>query len=967
MTSPQILPPSIRPLPRHIFVRLAQAAVHLGHTRFARQACLAWLAAYPGDLPLNLLYAQVLMQEGHPEHALPVLRRLCQADPEYLDAVLARLEAEKRLKDQPKGKPRSRLATRKSANESLSWAIALGGDTSQGHDSQVSTHPSESTASDWSQQVLQARKALEAKDGSPRTKTNLEQAEAHINPALASDPATPLIGVTHLKLLRALDSPEQSIRSLAEYYHQRWPDCVQFQLILAEGLVEAGLDEEAVALLHRAAARDITGQVANRLWGRGHAYRALWPEHLELTLDMAIPAPVAAALGWNQLPGGSPATIQAQPGEVMPLIPKLAKGVDNPSQAEPAPMEEDPAQQEGRQIPPLPEASLQESNESPRPAFVSIPETLRSVQAELERIAERLHQPELVRSDGRFPVYVVMTTKRGLETQYGAQAVAIQFEMSRLIEAVQIRRDWRAMIFYADEGQPPEVRAARPSDPWALKLALADLDASLGRKGEMIGAVLIVGGPEIVPFHHLPNPVDDADDYVPSDNPYATRDENYFVPEWPVGRLPGCASKKPEALVNLLKSLTERHIALAKTGNFARRPWWISLLLRLLRREKAELPSKHKRPSFGYTAAAWHKASQMVYRPIGENNSLLVSPPLCAKGQDAVPLPSGRLAYFNLHGLEDAVEWYGQSETISPDGDEPGSPNASSQDYPVAVRPQDLINGGRAPEVVFSEACYGAHILGKTIEEALALKFLQVGSQAVVGSTCTAYGSINTPLTAADFLGQAFWNALKQGCSAGEAMRRAKVSLAREMHHRQGYLDGEDQKTLISFVLYGDPLAQPLGQIHQAKGAHRLDVVRPLKPPRSVKTVCDRTRQEDVENPVPPEVVEYVKSIVEQYLPGMQGAQVALSHEHSDCSMDGHQCPTGQLHTKSQGKKLTPAAVASTDKPASPNAAPSASLTPQRRIVILSKEVSGVLHIHHHYARLTLDDQNRLIKLVVSR
>jgi hypothetical protein len=966
MTSPQILPPSIRPLPRHIFVRLTQAAAHLGHTRFARQACLAWLAAYPGDLPLSLLYAQVLLQEGHPEHALPVLRRLCQSDPEYLDAVLARLEAEKRLKDQPKSKSRSRVIAQKLANEALSWAVALGGESKDGHDTQAS----ESTAIGWSKQVLQARKALEDNDGTPRAKTNLEQAEADINPALASDPATPLVGVTHLRLLRALDSPILSIRSLAEYYHQRWPDCLQFQLILAESLVEAGLDEQAVALLHQAAARDITGQVANRLWGRGHAYRALWPERLELFLDVAIPAPVAAALGWNQLPGGTTTTIQAQPSEVVPASSKVAKSLGNSSPAELAPLEEEPARLEGRQTPPSPEASPQESNERPRPAFVSIPETLRSVQAELEKIADRLHQPELVRSDGRFPVYVVMTTKRGLETHYGEQAVTIQSEMNRLVTAVQTRRDWRAMIFFADEGQPPEVRAARPSDPWALKLALADLDANLGRKGEMIGAVLIVGGPEIVPFHHLPNPVDDADDYVPSDNPYATRDENYFVPEWPVGRLPDCASKNAEALVNLLKSLTERHTALVKTGNSVRRPWWNSLLSRLLgwlRRDKAQLPSKHKRPSFGYTAAAWHKASQMVFRPIGENNSLLISPPLCAQGRDAVPLPSGRLAYFNLHGLEDAVEWYGQSETVSPDGDELGSPNESSQDYPVAVRPQDLINGGRAPEVVFSEACYGAHIIGKTIEEALALKFLQVGSQAVVGSTCTAYGSINTPLTAADFLGHAFWNALKQGCCAGEAMRRAKVSLAREMHHRQGYLDGEDQKTLISFVLYGDPLAQPLGQIHQAKGAHRLDVVRPLKPPRSVKTVCDRTRQEDVENPIPQEVVEYVKSIVEQYLPGMQGAQVALSHEHSDCSMDGHQCPTGQLHVKPRGKNLTPTAATSLEEHASSSTPASVSLASQRRIVILSKEVNGMMHVHHHYARLTLDDQNRLVKLVVSR
>jgi hypothetical protein len=237
----------------------------------------------------------------------------------------------------------------------------------------------------------------------------------------------------------------------------------------------------------------------------------------------------------------------------------------------------------------------------------------------------------------------------------------------------------------------------------------------------------------------------------------------------------------------------------------------------------------------------------------------------------------------------------------------------------------------------------------------------------VVGSTCTAYGSINTPLTAADYLGHAFWNALKQGCSAGEAMRRAKVSLAREMHRRQGYLDGEDQKTLISFVLYGDPLAQPLGHIRQPKGAHRPDVVRPLKPPRSVKTICDRARQEDLDNPVPQEVVDHVKSIVEQYLPGMQGARVALSHEHSDCNMEGHQCPTGLLHTKPRGKNFNPTTVTITGQPAPVSASVSDTLNPQRRIVILSKEINDVMHVHHHYARLTLDDQNRLVKLVVSR
>ena len=237
----------------------------------------------------------------------------------------------------------------------------------------------------------------------------------------------------------------------------------------------------------------------------------------------------------------------------------------------------------------------------------------------------------------------------------------------------------------------------------------------------------------------------------------------------------------------------------------------------------------------------------MVYRPIGEPKTLKVSPPLCNNTPAASPLPQAKLGYFNLHGLVDAVEWYGQSDPEE-DSSKATSKDVveelmaeSATDYPVAVRPQDIQGSGSSPDIVFSEACYGSHILGRQVDEALSLKFLQAGCQAVAGSTCTSYGSVTTPLIAADFLGQAFWNYLRQGCPAGEALRRAKISLAREMHQRQGYLDGEDQKTLISFVLYGDPLALPSGVKVQSKS-----ILRSMKPPIKLRMICDRQHEEEV-------------------------------------------------------------------------------------------------------------------------
>jgi hypothetical protein len=318
---------------------------------------------------------------------------------------------------------------------------------------------------------------------------------------------------------------------------------------------------------------------------------------------------------------------------------------------------------------------------------------------------------------------------------------------------------------------------------------------------------------------------------------------------------------------------------------------------------------------------------------------------------DSTCLPAAQLAYFNLHGLEDAAEWFGQREpesSANPSTADGGPVLAELYDYPVAVRPEDVTNSGSAPQIVFSEACYGAHIFNRKVEEALALKFLQSGSQAVVGSTCISYGSIRPPLIAADYLGHAFWHYLQYGLPAGEALQRARLSLAREMHQRQGYLDGEDQKTLISFVLYGDPLAlaAPSRQPLKSYG-------RPL-PKLEVTTVCDRAHADDSGDPIPEEIVAYVKSVVEQYLPGMNDAQLTFSHEHLECTPGTPGCKLngsrGLNAPACQEKRKT-----------------GGMLQPGRRVITLSKQVLRSTQLHHHYARLTLNARGKLVKLVVSR
>lgn len=917
-------PFSNQTLSRTNLFSLINTALLVGENRYARRLALAWLACFPGDLAVSLLHAQSFLQEKQPKQALPLLEILVGFDPEFIPAQRALLSARQAL-----GLP---------LEEVNATCTALGG------------RPlAKSLLPKWAIATREARLILEkSKPKGSITKSDetgsmpLAKAEQLIHQALTENPASPTTAITHLKIeLSRKDFPKLAVRDLAQAYHERWPHCILFSLVLADTLMDSGVADLSVALLHQAVAQDVAGQVAARLWEPNHPYRALWPEKLEIGPEISprpqeipVPAGVAAALGWNQLPAGS-TNLDLELGESQlpeELTQENFSDSDILDPSEPVEVKlKDPVGKMHRPV-----------------THYAPPESLVSVQEDLERIASRLKQPTLAHMDGRFPIYVIFTTRSGLVKQYGEENFnLIDRELHRLVDNIAIRKYWNALLYYADD---PEKAPARPAyklrpavaiDPWELKLALVDLDSALGKRGEMIGAVLIIGGPEVVPFHNLPNPVDDTDVEIPSDNPYATRDENYFIPEWPVGRLPGGIGDNPKPLLQALAGMIRYH-----TNQEAPQPWY-QRTWRMLSETFLRLwPFKSSiLPGVGYSAAIWRRASLSVFRKVGDPRHLFISPPNQVQSNGDHPqhgngntnnfhLPPARLGYFNLHGLPDADEWYGQRDPSEP-GDE--------IDFPTALRPEDIgrSNGhpGSVLEVVFSEACYGANILSRKADQAISLKFLMAGSRAFIGSTATSYGSISTPLIAADLLGLAFWHLLREGHPAGEALRRAKISLAREMHRRQGYLDGEDQKTLISFVCYGDPLAQ-IDRIHLDPKS----VLRPTTIPAPVSTVCDKCESTLSPESIPDEVMSQVKRVVAQYLPGMKGAQMAYSLEHAGCNSLEHTCPTAQIGAKSI-----------------PNQ------TPTRQVVTLSKQIQKNSHIHKQFARLTLDADGKLVKLVVSR
>ena len=854
---------------RETFISLLHAAALARRFDFARNVAADWLTAWPGDAEVRLQLARSELDLGLVKPATERLLEIVAADPECIDGYSLLVRACRQAAD----------TLRPALYEACRQALSDGS-------------PDRASAPAWALPLSRAVRALSDGDPTEAVRASKE--------ALGSDPSLPLPSIVAVKAQLAA-SDFGAACAIAEIAHDRWPECLGFQLILAIAGLSTDRQAASVASLQRLAAADPVGIVADSLLGAGHPYRRLWPAKMDAVLSRPVPAPVASVMGGTYLAEPVPASDRKK------LRSRQVDTRGHRKMPSPEPGETFQGPDSGDQV-----ASSQPS------------ETLIAVRSEFERLAQRLNarQPG-AGQDQRLPAYIVLSSHTRLVQELGEPAFArVDGAIATLVDTVRRKRNWAAYRFYVDDPKYLATFGLHPCDPgnaWQIKLRLADLDHALKSRGEMVGAVLIVGGHNIVPFHMLPNPTDDDDDLVPSDNPYATSDENYFAPEWPVGRLP--SDTEVDLLVGALQNATQAHRDTSRA--FAGVGVWIrDRFGRFLRPEPVAV---------GYSASIWRKASLAVFRAIGAPRSLITSPPAQAGSMpEAIGRPNS-LSYFNLHGLQDSPEWFGQRDPLRD--------RSGGSEFPVALRPQDVVNGGRAPKVVFTEACYGAHVIGKSSETALSLKFLSSGSHGVIGSTKISYGAISPPLIAADLIGRLFWDELRRGSAVGEALRRAKLKLVAEMHERQGFLDGEDQKTLISFVLYGDPLfaLDKSGRIATGKL-----IPRNLARPEPLKTAC-ALGGPDLLSVEPDSVTtEKVRAIVSKYLPSMVDANCQLRTQHWGCADPNHACPTQQIGIKSIGSN-------------------------EVYVLTLGKQLVGGAQLHPSYARLTMDKSGKLLKLAVSR
>lgn len=853
-----------------------ESAIQQGEIEQARRLGAAWLSVWPNDGDVILTIARLETEMKLHGSAIRRLKEQLERDPEQVDvyeALVPCLEAS--------GDPVQ-------AATYAACSAILQGDTPPPHESPT-----------WAVDLARAKADLDRGDGAA--------AAVSAHQALVADISQPLPFVLAFRARVQAGQRTKAIQ-LARAGLDRWPNIVIFRVAVALEEIKRGNPDRGVAHLHQAAALDPLGRIGETYLGTNNPYRRMWPA--QLTAPSLSKKEEAGDRLLSNLQAKKPPERASSPTE---SAPSEAKPLDETQAGSPQPED-------------------WEAFRGPDPGDNLVPATrperLREIRSEFDRIAKNLrHRLRSKSAEEGLPAYLVISSKTRLLQEMSPSEVARVEEASiSLIKAVRRRAGWNAHLVFVDDPNSLQRFGLRPVDPsnaWQIKLRLSDLDESLRKRGQRIGALLILGDHSVVPFHMLPNPTDDDDDEVPSDNPYATRDENYFAPAWPVGRLP---SHDPDLLSRQLRAAAREHELAATSPSTATRfrSWLAANFGRFF-----GLRSQ----SIGYTASIWKKSSMVVFRSIGEPRRLMSSPPVVAENIPASALKPSLLSYFNLHGLEDTPEWYGQRDPIR-DGNVP-------EEFPVALRIEDVVNGGRAPKIVYTEACYGANTLEKDKDSALALRFLDRGSHAVVGSTKISYGSITPPLIGADLLGHYFWNLVNLGLPVGEALRRSKLELAAEMHERQGYLDGEDQKALISFVLYGDPLYAPRNLFPSAR---QKGLRRHRTAPVSMKTACALGGPCIPGEELDSEAQARVKSIVARYLPGMQGATCRIHTQHQGCDAEDHLCPSHQVGMK--------------DLPQSDEEA---------MVVTLSKSIQSGERNHPHFARLTLDPAGKVLKLAVSR
>lgn len=366
-----------------------------------------------------------------------------------------------------------------------------------------------------------------------------------------------------------------------------------------------------------------------------------------------------------------------------------------------------------------------------------------------------------------FLTKLVITNRKALLQKYqrsGFQMIQSALEQMRVADR---KRGIRLVLGYLDSPTSSFAGISDPMNQWRCKRTIDALYQKHGRPDY----VMLLGGPDIVPFQDLVNPCvrfGDRDAVIPSDLPYACDEghgmhaEDFLTPSRVVGRLPD-----------------------APGATDAR--YLVKLILRA-----ASAPLLDNRRCFALSSKAWKGATEE-----GLRRSFPGAAPLVWSTPPKGPIfnKTWLKRSFHLINCLGRPEQFGFFSRVNP----------ASSTLHVAMTPDSIKDQLGTSTVVAAACSYGAQLHATHTPSprlGMALTYLGEGALAYVGSSTATYGGLGAEdVACADVICSDFLAKTAHGASTGRAFLVARQNILAN----NASIDPFQLKTLAQFMLLGDP------------------------------------------------------------------------------------------------------------------------------------------------------------------
>lgn len=307
--------------------------------------------------------------------------------------------------------------------------------------------------------------------------------------------------------------------------------------------------------------------------------------------------------------------------------------------------------------------------------------------------------------------------------------------------------------------------------------------------------LVLLGSDDVIPHFAVDNPSfagADTDAEVPTDNPYASsqkfskkKRETYLVPDRVVGRIPDLPGSKDSAWVtDYLQSAAA---------------WQSS-------------PANAFGEDLMVCCDAWRQAGESCVSYIARDAArLLISPPTLEATADITGRHAARLQMIKCHGAPYDPRFFGQPADVN--------------DFPPVMVSTSLLNRTTKGTVVGAMCCYGAALFDPADPRVsipssppIASVYLRQGAYGFAGSTTLAWVGVQS-MMCADWVIASFLRDVMRGSSLGRAFLDAKQGFLKWINDQGQTPSPADEKTLLQFLLLGDPSIQLVATAQPAVAA----------------------------------------------------------------------------------------------------------------------------------------------------